>query len=92
METAIDWGADMVHQAMAWVLVALGVLATATLLFLGLARSIFAESPLVYWLGVLAVLVAVWWDLIWHVRIIRSRSTSDPDRMHRVKVPRDGAG
>lgn len=70
----------MDRRVTALVLVALGLLATAALLFLVLVQGLLATSPLTYLLYGLLLLVLIWWDIRFHVRVIRSRAPSDPDR------------
>jgi len=78
----------MDRRVTALVLVALGLLATAALLFLVLVQVFVATSPLTYLLYGLLLLVLIWWDIRFHVRVIRSRAPSDPDRAPRERRER----
>lgn len=71
----------MARRVMSWVMVALGMIAALALVVDGMLAADGSPEPNpVFWLIVGLFLLFIGWDIVLHVRIIRSRAPSDPDR------------
>ena len=78
----------MFRRAMEWVLVALGALATVALVSLLLVARPSTEPSGLYAVSGFLLLILLWWDIVFHVRVLRSPGVSGPGRAHRVRSPR----
>lgn len=76
------------RRIMEWVLVGLGALATVVLVGLLLIGRPSAEPSWPYLLSGFLLLILLWWDIVFHLRVLRSPAASGLGRPHRIRRPR----
>lgn len=67
--------------------VVLGMFSSAALIVLGvIVAGRQSGSPALFWVILALILGVIWWDLLSHVRRIRSRAFADANRARRPEM------